>query len=116
MHVQQHSNDRHKFDANITTNTVFYRVTHDPLVTHSNTKILQISTINNSVNMAPIDDALAVLKSLQLGEEPNLTQVAEKYGYNGSTLSKRCLRLNSTKDQKSTTSQQHARIGASPIY
>ena len=39
--------------------------------------------------MAPIDDALAALKSLQLREEPNLTQVAEKYGCNRSTLSKR---------------------------
>jgi hypothetical protein len=39
--------------------------------------------------MAPIDDALAALKSLQLGEEPNLTQVAEKYRCNWLTLSKR---------------------------
>jgi len=32
--------------------------------------------------MAPIDDALAALKLLQLGEEPNLTQVVEKYRCN----------------------------------
>ena len=39
--------------------------------------------------MAPIDDALAALKSLKLGEQPNFTQVADKYGCERSTLSKR---------------------------
>ena len=39
--------------------------------------------------MAPIDDALAALKSLQLREEHNLTRVAEKYRRNQSTLLKR---------------------------
>jgi len=39
--------------------------------------------------MAPIDDALAALKLLQLREKPNLTQVAEKYRCNWSTLLKR---------------------------
>jgi len=39
--------------------------------------------------MAPIDDALELLKSLKPGEQPNFTQVANKYGCNRSTLSKR---------------------------
>jgi hypothetical protein len=38
--------------------------------------------------MAPIDDALAALESLQLGEQPNLTNFADKYGCNRTTLSK----------------------------
>ena len=39
--------------------------------------------------MAPIDDALESLKSLKPGEQPNFTHVADKYGCNRSTLSKR---------------------------
>ena len=39
--------------------------------------------------MAPIDDALAALKSLKLGEQPNSTQVADKYGCERLTLLKR---------------------------
>ena len=39
--------------------------------------------------MAPIDDALAALKSLKLGEQPNFTQVANKYGCKRLTLLKR---------------------------
>jgi hypothetical protein len=41
--------------------TVLNRVTHGHHVTHTNIKILEISTINYSINMAPIDDALAAL-------------------------------------------------------
>jgi hypothetical protein len=39
--------------------------------------------------MAPIDDALAALELLQLGEQPNLTNFADKYGCNRTTLLKR---------------------------
>ena len=39
--------------------------------------------------MAPIDDALAALKLLEPGEEPNFTQCAKKYRCNRTTLSKR---------------------------
>src|SRR4051794_33419514 len=39
--------------------------------------------------MAPIDDALADLKSLKPGESINFTQIAKKYGVNRSTLSRR---------------------------
>jgi hypothetical protein len=68
---------------------VLNHVTHGHHVTHTNIKFLEISTINYSINMAPIDDALAALKSLKLGEQPNFTQVADKYGCERSTLSKR---------------------------
>jgi hypothetical protein len=62
---------------------------HGHHVMHTNIKFLEISTINYSINMAPIDDALAALKSLKLGEQPNFAQVADKYGCERSTLSKR---------------------------
>ncbi|KAF2785467.1 hypothetical protein K505DRAFT_262072 [Melanomma pulvis-pyrius CBS 109.77] len=39
--------------------------------------------------MAPIDNALAALRSLEPGEQINITQVAKKYGCNCTTLSKR---------------------------
>jgi hypothetical protein len=39
--------------------------------------------------MVPINDALAALESLQLGEQPDLTNFADKYGCNRTTLSKR---------------------------
>jgi hypothetical protein len=39
--------------------------------------------------MAPIDDALEALRSLKVGESINLTQIADKYGCNRTTLSKR---------------------------
>jgi hypothetical protein len=68
--------------------TVLNRVTHGHYVTHTNIKILEISTINYSINMAPIDDALAALKSLKLGEQPNFTQVADKYSCARLTLLK----------------------------
>jgi hypothetical protein len=58
--------------------TVLYRLTHGHHVTHTNTKSLQTSTINYSINMAPIDDAQAALKSLQLGKQPSFTQFAKR--------------------------------------
>jgi hypothetical protein len=39
--------------------------------------------------MAPIDDALEALRSPKVGESINLTQVADKYRCNRTTLSKR---------------------------
>jgi hypothetical protein len=39
--------------------------------------------------MAPIDNALELLKSPKPGEQPNFTQVANKYGCNRLTLLKR---------------------------
>jgi hypothetical protein len=69
--------------------TVLYRLTHGHHVTHTNIKFHQTSTINYSTNMALIDDALAALESLQLGEQPNFTQVAKKYSCPRLTLSKR---------------------------
>ena len=39
--------------------------------------------------MDAIEAALNSLKSLKLGESPNYTQVAKKYGCNQSTLSRR---------------------------
>ena len=71
-----------------------------PRVTHTNTNILQISNNYFSTNMAPIDDALESLKSLKLGEKPNLTLVADKYGCNRSTLSKRWRGIQGSVQQK----------------
>jgi hypothetical protein len=39
--------------------------------------------------MAPIDEALEALKSLKIGESPNYTDYAKKYGCDRSTLSRR---------------------------
>ncbi|KAF1993397.1 hypothetical protein P154DRAFT_582854 [Amniculicola lignicola CBS 123094] len=39
--------------------------------------------------MAPIDEALAALKSLNLGEKINFTQIAQEYSCDRSTLSRR---------------------------
>ena len=39
--------------------------------------------------MDPLEAALESLKSLKLGESPNYTQVAKKYGCERSTLSRR---------------------------
>src|SRR3954468_21353021 len=39
--------------------------------------------------MAPIDDAIEYLKSLQPGEEINYTQIANKYRVDRSTLARR---------------------------
>ena len=39
--------------------------------------------------MEPIDAAIDFLKSLDLGEDINYTQIAEKYSVNRSTLSRR---------------------------
>jgi hypothetical protein len=50
--------------------------------------------------MAPIDDALESLKSLKPGEQPQFTQVANKYGCNRSTLSKRWRGVQGTMAQK----------------
>jgi hypothetical protein len=68
--------------------TVLYRLTHGHHVTHTNTKSLQTSPINYSINIAPIHDAQAALESLKLGEQPKFTQFAKKYGCGRSTLSK----------------------------
>ena len=50
--------------------------------------------------MAPIDDALESLKSLKLREKPNFTEVADKYGCNRSTLSKRWRGVQGSVQQK----------------
>ena len=50
--------------------------------------------------MAPIDDALESLKSLEPGEQPHFTQVAKKYGCNRSTLSKRWRGVQASMAQK----------------
>jgi hypothetical protein len=54
------------------------------------TAIITKSSIQHQIiNMSPIDDALASLESLKPGESINYTQVANKYGCDRSTLSRR---------------------------
>jgi hypothetical protein len=50
--------------------------------------------------MAPIDDALEALRSLKVGESINLTQIADEYGCNRSTLSKRWRGVQGTMAEK----------------
>jgi hypothetical protein len=61
-----------------------------------NTKTLNhppTSTHNNSVNMAPIDDALAAIEARELGEEIVYQHYADKYSVARSTLSRRHRRV-----------------------
>jgi len=50
--------------------------------------------------MDPIEAALESLKSLKLGEKPNYTAIAKKYGVGRSTLSRRHRGLQGTHAQK----------------
>ena len=55
--------------------------------------------------MAPIDDALASLESLKPGESINYTQVADKYGCDRNTLSRRHRGVQGTMAKKIENSQ-----------
>jgi len=50
--------------------------------------------------MSPIDDAIEDLKSRKPGEAINYTQVAQKYGVDRTTLSRRWLGVHGTVQQK----------------
>ena len=53
------------------------------------TKFTTFSTPDNSINMAPIDDALAEIESLEPGENLSYSKIADKYGVWRSTLTRR---------------------------
>ncbi|KAF2832717.1 hypothetical protein CC86DRAFT_425334 [Ophiobolus disseminans] len=53
---------------------------------HDNT---QLSTCDNSINMSPIEAALAAIASLEPGESFSYKQVAQQYGCNRTTLARR---------------------------
>src|SRR6186713_2076005 len=53
------------------------------------TKFTTFSTPDNSINMAPIDDALAEIESLEPGENLSYSKIANKYGVWRSTLTRR---------------------------
>ncbi|KAF2007585.1 hypothetical protein P154DRAFT_517254 [Amniculicola lignicola CBS 123094] len=69
-------------------------------VTHSCAHLINIAILDNSTNMAPIDEALAALKSLNLGEKINFTQIAQEYSCDRSTLSRRWRGVQGTMAQK----------------
>jgi hypothetical protein len=50
--------------------------------------------------MEPIDQAIAYLKSLEIGEKVNITQVAKTYGVDRSTLSRRYRGLNQSRESR----------------
>ena len=53
------------------------------------TKYTTFSTPDNSINMAPIDDALAEIELLEPGEKFTYTEIANKYSLWRSTLTRR---------------------------
>jgi hypothetical protein len=57
---------------------------------HHNAKLTPTSTRDNSTNMAPIDEAIAEIKSHESGEDLLYTEVAAKYNVSRTTLSRRC--------------------------
>ncbi|KAF2462533.1 uncharacterized protein BDR25DRAFT_363948 [Lindgomyces ingoldianus] len=71
---------------------VTYRVSSlnaRPLVTHTQPKFINFSIKLISTNMDPIEAALASFELLKLGEKPNYSATAKKFGCCRSTLSKR---------------------------
>jgi hypothetical protein len=59
----------------------------------------QPSTRNNSTSMAPIDDAIAAIDARDSEDDSTLTEIADNFGVDQSTLGRKC---------KGTTTTQEA--------
>jgi AraC-like DNA-binding protein len=59
----------------------------------------QPSTHDNSTSMAPIDDAIAAIDARDSEDDSTLTEIADKFGVDRSTLGRKC---------KGTTTTQEA--------
>jgi transposase-like protein len=55
--------------------------------------------------MDPIEAALAAVESLEPGEKPNYTQIAQAYGVVRSTLTRRHQRISASQDIKAQNQQ-----------
>src|SRR3954471_11156623 len=70
------------------------------------TKYTTFLTPDNSINMAPIDDALAEIESLEPGEKFSYKEIANKHGAWRSTLTRRHKAKTRSREEQATIQQK----------